>query len=65
MLVFILRSYYEKVVLSLFDGISVEKIPQVNAAQCQVNAKNYNNVKYEGSSGGRVFYKTHCIVGSK
>lgn len=57
--------YYLVLVMVWNNGITVEKIPQVNAAQCQVNAKNYNNIKYEGATGGRVMYKTHCIVGSK
>lgn len=57
--------YYLVIVMVCNTGITVEKIPQVNSAQCQVNAKHYNNVKYEGGTGGRVMYKTHCIVGSK
>ena len=57
--------YYLVIVMVWNNGITVEKIPQVNSAQCQVNAKAYSNVRYDGISGGVVMYKTHCIVGSK
>lgn len=57
--------YYLVIVMVWNNGITVEKIPQVNSAQCQVNAKAYNGVNYPHATGGRVMYKTHCIVGSK
>ena len=57
--------YYLVIVMVWNNGITVEKIPQVNSAQCQVNAKAYNNANYQHATGGRVMYKTHCIVGSK
>ena len=57
--------YYLVIVMVWNNGITVEKIPLVNSAQCQVNAKAYSNVRYEGGLGGVVMYKAHCIVGSK
>lgn len=57
--------YYLVIVMVWNNGITVEKIPQVNSAQCQVNAKAYDKIRYQGITGGAVMYKTHCIVGSK
>lgn len=60
-----MNAYYLVIVMVWNNGITVEKIPQVNSAQCQVNAKAYNSVKYAHATGGVVKYKTHCIVGLK
>lgn len=57
--------YYLVIVMVWNNGITVEKIPQVNSAQCQVNAKAYIGVNYQHVTGVRVTYKTHCIVGLK
>lgn len=60
-----MNMYYLVIVMVWNNGINVEKIPQVNSAQCQVNAKAYNGFRYEHATGIRITYKTHCIVGSK
>lgn len=47
------------------NGVSVEKIPQANMAQCQVNAKNLAGLEFKGVGGGMVMTKTRCVVGVK
>lgn len=48
---------YLVLVFTTSNGLAVEKIPQANMAQCQVNAKNYRNIpRVRG---------TYCIVGAK
>ena len=56
--------YLVLVVTLLGNGVSIEKIPQSNMKQCQINAKMMQDVdrtnnRYDGS------YKAHCVVGVK
>ena len=55
--------YLVLVVTVLGQGVSVEKIPQANMKQCQINAKTMQDVNHKKVE--RISYKAHCMVGVK
>ena len=60
-----MNAIYLVIVMVWNNGITVEKIPQTNMKQCEVNAKAYDGLKFSHPTGGAIKYKTHCIVGVK
>ena len=47
------------------DGVAMHQIPQSNMAQCEVNRKYYNGLRYEKQAGSTIKYRAQCIVGAK
>lgn len=58
-----LNVVYLVLVMYSNDGVSTTLVPQANMAQCQINAKNYGEIKYKGIGGGLVRSKAYCIAG--
>lgn len=60
-----LKVVYLVLVVTSGRGVSIEKIPQANINQCQINAKSISDVKHRSAGGYKVAYKAHCVVGVK
>lgn len=55
---------YLVLVVAAGQGVSIEKIPQANMKQCQINMKAYDDVNHRGYVSGHIT-RAHCIVGVK
>lgn len=60
-----LNVIYLVLVVTSGQGVSIERIPQANIKQCQINAKSMSDVKYKSAGGYNVSYRAHCVVGVK
>lgn len=47
------------------NGLAMQQIPQANMAQCEVNRKYYNGLRYEKRVNSSIQYRAQCIVGAK
>lgn len=56
--------YLVLVITTGSSGVAVEKIPQANMKQCQINMKAYDDVNHKSFSSGHTT-RAHCIVGVK
>lgn len=56
--------WYLVLIMSVNSGITSQQIPQVNKAQCEVNAKAYHG-KVIKSDNADVYTRAICIVGGK
>ena len=47
------------------NGLAIQQIQQANMAQCEVNRKYYNSLRYEKRVNSAIKYRAQCIVGAK
>lgn len=61
-----ITTIYLILVITTGPGITVEKIPQANMKQCEINKKNFSDKKEDvGIPATSIRYKAHCVVGVK
>lgn len=56
---------YLVLVISIDKGLTIEKIPQANIKQCEINKSHLDQINYRTDGNYKVQYKAHCIVGVK
>lgn len=55
---------YLVLIIASGQWVAVEKIPQANMKQCQINMKAYDDVNHRGIVSGHAT-SAYCIVGVK